>query len=157
MTEYGEGLRWGSRRAVWQRLFGAGSPSSGPSAGSAAVSLSMADITTPLTRNMEALEGDFSDEGIRSLGNPVPILVGNDREELLELFLEPVGQDYWLLPGENVIVTSYGTWSGRPFEVSYQQDCVQVWVSSCFATVTYPDGTEVPAAVNRPPGAYGTI
>ncbi|MFD0267506.1 hypothetical protein ACFVGY_13040 [Streptomyces sp. NPDC127106] len=38
---------------------------------------------------------------------------------------------------------------------SYRPKCVQVWVPSGFATVTYPDGTTVPEAVNRP-WAYGT-
>lgn len=149
-------MGWGSRRAVWQRWFGGATPKSGAMTATSAEPLTVADITGPLVRNMEALAADFSDEGIRSLGNPVPMLVGNDGTELLELFLEPVGQDYWLLPGENVIVTSYGTWNDRPFEISHQPDFLQVWVSSCFATVTYPDGTEVPGAVNRPPGAYGT-
>lgn len=111
-------------------------------------------FTAPLVENMARLDGDFSDDGIRKLGNPVPMLIGNNGTELLQLFLEPIGQDYWLLPGETVTVTSYGSWSDRPFEVSHMPDFIQVWVSTCFATVTYPDGTEVPGAVNRPPGVY---
>ncbi|MBT2477759.1 hypothetical protein, partial [Streptomyces sp. ISL-94] len=52
-------------------------------------------------------------------------------------------------------MTSYESWSGRPFETSHQPDRIQIGVSSCFATVTCLDGTEVPGAANRPPGAYG--
>ncbi|MFG2880552.1 hypothetical protein ACGFYU_36985 [Streptomyces sp. NPDC048337] len=99
-----------SRRAVWQRLFGGGpQPGAHPDPQPEAQPLTMARITEPLTRNMAELEGDFSADGIRKLGHPVPMLVGNNGSELLELFLEPVGQDYWLLPGEDVVVTSYGS------------------------------------------------
>ncbi len=52
--------------------------------------------------------GDVSDDAIGKLGNPVPILVRNNGGTLLELWLEPYGQDYWLQPGEAVIVISYG-------------------------------------------------
>ncbi|MDA5286573.1 hypothetical protein [Streptomyces sp. Isolate_45] len=116
----------------------------------------MATITAPLRANMDRLGGDFSDENIRTLGNHVPMLLQNGGTELLELWLEPVGQDYWLSPGETVIVTSYGSWSDHPFETYHEPECVQVWVSSCFATVTFPDGTEVPPAHRRPAGKYGS-
>ncbi|WP_405988647.1 hypothetical protein [Streptomyces sp. NBC_00986] len=97
----------------------------------------------PLRTNMPGA-GDFSFEGIRQLGNPVPILVQNDGERQLQLWLEPFGQDYWLEPGEAVYVTSYGTWSGHPFDVSHQPDCLTVWAESWFATVSDIDGNEFP-------------
>ncbi|MFD3695785.1 hypothetical protein ACFWUZ_06455 [Streptomyces sp. NPDC058646] len=96
----------------------------------------MAAVTATLSTNMAAVGGDFSLEGIRKLGNPVPMLVDN----------------YWLRPGEAFVVTSYGTWGDRPFEVAHEPGRIEVWAASCFATVTFPDGTEVPGAHQRPPG-----
>ncbi|MER7284039.1 hypothetical protein ABT369_57490 [Dactylosporangium sp. NPDC000244] len=96
--------------------------------------------------------GDFSFEAIKAMGNAVPFLVTNRGETILELWLEPIGQDYWLLPGEIVTVTSYGTWSGHPFETLHEPGRLTVWATSCFATVSDEIGAEVPGGRNRPPG-----
>lgn len=93
---------------------------------------------------------DFSFEGIKALGNPVPLRVQNGGEAPLELWLEPFGQDYWLLPGETVTVTSYGTWNDHPFETYYEPDRLTVWATSWFATVSDGNGDEVPGGRNRP-------
>ena len=98
----------------------------------------------PLKTNMPRA-GDFGFEAIRRLGNPVPLLVQNDGERPLELWLEPFGQDYWLEPGEAVYVTSYGTWSGHPFETNHEPDRLTLWATSWFATVSDGDGNEFPA------------
>ena len=100
-------------------------------------------ITHSLKTNMPKA-GDFSFEAIQQLGNPVPLLVRNDGKGQLQLWLEPFGQDYWLNPGEAVYVTSYGTWDGHPFEMLHEPECVTVWATSWFATVSDRDGHEFP-------------
>jgi hypothetical protein len=97
----------------------------------------------PLKDNMSRA-GDFSFEAIQRLGDPVPMLVQNDGAEPLQLWLEPVGQDYWLAAGEAVYVTSYGEWLGHPFETLHEPGCLTVWATSFFATVSYPGGGEFP-------------
>ncbi|WP_159011900.1 hypothetical protein [Streptomyces sp. NRRL F-5123] len=101
-------------------------------------------LMEPLRANMPA-DKDISFEGIRSMGNPVPLLVQNDGTGVLQLWLEPFGQDYWLNPGESVYVTSYGMWNDHPFEVVHEQDCITVWATSWFATVSDLSGAEFPA------------
>ncbi|MEU8077800.1 hypothetical protein AB0B31_20380 [Catellatospora citrea] len=115
--------------------------------------LTIEQITAPLRANMPKA-GDFSHEAIRALGNPVPMLVQNSGDTLLELILEPFGQDYWLQPGESVVVTSYGRWDDRPFEIVHEPACVTVWATSWFATVSFPGGDEVPGGHQRPAGKY---
>lgn len=105
-------------------------------------------IMDPLKQNMDQA-GDFGFEAIQRLGNPVPMAVKNDGEQPLELWLEPFGQDYWLEPGESVYVTSYGTWNDCPFETVHEPDCLTVWATSWFATVSHPDGTEFPPGPRR--------
>lgn len=98
----------------------------------------------PLIENREGV-GDFTHAGIQKLGNPVPITIHNSGTELLELWLEPFGQDYYLKPGDVFVVTSYGTWGGgKPFEVLHEPGRIEVWATSWFATVSFEDGTEVP-------------
>ena len=58
-------------------------------------------------------------------------------------------EDYWLLPGEAVTVTSYGVWNDHPFETVHEPNQLAVWVTSWFAAVT--DGAQVPFTYNRPP------
>ncbi|MDT7839492.1 hypothetical protein [Streptomyces justiciae] len=100
-------------------------------------------IMAPLVANMPKA-GDFGFESVRRLGNPVPMLVQNDGDAPLRLWLEPFGQDYWLNPGESVHVTSYGEWTDHPFETVHEPDCLTVWATSFFATVSDPDGNEFP-------------
>ncbi len=114
--------------------------------------VSIDQIIAPLTSNM-ANAGDFSFEAIKALGSAVPMFVTNSGESLLELWLEPFGQDYWLLSGETVTVTSYGTWNDHPFETLHEPDRLTVWATSWFATVTDGNGAEVPGGRNRPPEA----
>ncbi|MFE3559698.1 hypothetical protein ACFXKW_33300 [Streptomyces sp. NPDC059193] len=145
-----------SRTSLWRQLFGGGEPGAAAAAAPGAEPLTLARVTEPLAENMSAIDGDFSMEGIQRLGNPVPMLVENSGDELLELWLEPFGQDYWLRPGEQFTVTSYGTWHDRPFELAHDPGQIRIWACSCFATVTFPDGTEVPGGHQRPAGKYGT-
>ncbi|MCX5198618.1 hypothetical protein OOK31_32830 [Streptomyces sp. NBC_00249] len=111
------------------------------------------NVVDALQRNMPGA-GDFSFEGIQQLGNPVPMPVSNGGTELLELWLEPFGQDYWLQPGERFTVTSYGEWTGSPFETVHEPGRIQVWAASFFATVSFDDGTEVPGGHQRPREDY---
>lgn len=108
-------------------------------------------LVEPLERNA-AKAGDHSFESVRKLGNAVPLLVENSGDQLMELWLEPTGQDYWLRPGEVVVVTSYGEWVDHPFEVAHEPDRVTVWCTSWFATVTDRQDQEVPGAHQRPAG-----
>ncbi|MGW6207794.1 hypothetical protein ACWF9B_29675 [Streptomyces sp. NPDC055089] len=100
-------------------------------------------LIDPLKTNMDKA-GDFGFEAIQQLGNPVPLLVQNDGKEHLQLWLEPFGQDYWLKPGEAAYVTSYGTWNDHPFETIHETDCLTVWATSWFATVSDLGGNEFP-------------
>ncbi|MER7175505.1 hypothetical protein [Streptomyces mesophilus] len=100
-------------------------------------------IIAPLETNMPEA-GDLGFEAIRRLGNPAPMLVQNGGKEQLQLWLEPCGQDYWLEPGEAVYVTSYGVWSDHPFETIHEPDCLTVWATSWFATVSDLEGNEFP-------------
>ncbi|MEV4414800.1 hypothetical protein [Catellatospora sp. NPDC049609] len=84
------------------------------------------------------------------------MLVTNYGDELLELMLEPCGQDYWLQPGETFVVTSYGQWHGFPFETMYEPGRITVCASSWFATVSFRDGREVPGGHQRPSGVPGS-
>ncbi len=111
-------------------------------------------VTAPLKKNMPGA-GDFSYEAIQKLGNPVSMLVTNDGDELLELLLEPCGQDYWLGPGEAFTVTSYGHWDDHPFETTHEPNRITVCATSWFATVSDANGNEVPGGHQRPEGMYG--
>jgi hypothetical protein len=111
--------------------------------------ISVDQIMAPLRANMPNA-GDFSFEAIKALGNPVPMTVSNSGESLLELWLEPFGQDYWLLPGETVTLTSYGRWTDRPFEIVHEPARLTIWATSFFATVCDGSGAEVPGGRNRP-------
>ncbi|GAA1401425.1 hypothetical protein ACFQZ4_51900 [Catellatospora coxensis] len=110
-------------------------------------------IMEPLLTNMPKVT-DYSPEGITALGNPISMLVHNTGKTLLELFLEPSGQDYWMQPGETFTVTSYGHWNDHPFEVAHEPGCVTVWATSWYATVSFRDGSEVPGGHQRPAGKY---
>ncbi|NUS13264.1 MAG: hypothetical protein HOY69_17985 [Streptomyces sp.] len=112
-------------------------------------------VIDPLRANMPEA-GDPGFQAIRTMGNPVPLLVKNDGKELLQLWLEPFGQDYWLNPGEEVYVTSYGTWNDLPFEVVHEADCITVWATSWFATVSDRDGEEFPPG-RRTGGNQGPV
>ncbi|MFD4260795.1 hypothetical protein ACFWR9_25010 [Streptomyces sp. NPDC058534] len=72
-----------------------------------------------------AKAGDLGFEAIQQLGNQVPLLVQNDGSEHVQLWLEPFVQDYC--------------------------DCVTVWATSWFATVTDCDGNEFPQAARSAP------
>ncbi|GAA2646667.1 hypothetical protein GCM10010425_65470 [Streptomyces spororaveus] len=110
-------------------------------------------FTAPLMKNMPEA-GDFSYEAIQKLGNPVPMLVTNNGDELLELWLEPFGQDYWLRPGDAFMVTSYGHWDDHPFETIHEPNRITVWATSWFATVSDADGNEVPGGHERLEGIH---
>ena len=96
--------------------------------------------------------GDVSDDAIGKLGNPAPIRVRNNGRTLLELWLEPYGQDYWLQPGEAVIVISYGQSHEYPFHVEHEPDRITIWATTFHAKVTDSAGNEVPGAHQRPKG-----
>jgi hypothetical protein len=130
-------------------------PEAAPTPGEPIISpqrIAIDHIMAPLRTNMPNA-GDFSFEAIKALENPVPMIVTNGGESLLELWLEPFGQDYWLLPGETVTVTSYGSWNDHPFETLHEANRLTVWATSWFATVCDGNGDEVPGGRNRPPEA----
>jgi len=64
-------------------------------------------------------------------GSEARLRIENSSGELLEVVLEWYGRDYWLMPGEVVVVTTVAkdgrTWSGttrpnEPFEVEHRTD-----------------------------------
>lgn len=89
---------------------------------------------------IEAL-GGFADMSV--LGHPVNMQVVNGGEAPLQLWLEPMGADYWLDPGENVLVFSYGSWEGQPFEVVHEPGRIEVWCRSWFGDVRDHEGNEL--------------
>ncbi|WP_127500872.1 hypothetical protein [Actinoplanes solisilvae] len=100
-----------------------------------AAATSIDRIMAPLKANVPNAE-NVTFEGIKALGNPMPMRVANNGETLLELVLEPSGADYWLLPDETVTITSYGTWDDHPFETYYEADRLTVWATPPSRTVT---------------------
>ncbi|WP_212829700.1 hypothetical protein [Catellatospora sp. TT07R-123] len=75
--------------------------------------------------------------------------VENCGDELIELVIEPYGRDYWLKPGEGVLVTTVGIggdapWPGttrqdEPFEVDHRHGSVTVHANGVDAYVNSAD------------------
>ncbi|GAA5010701.1 hypothetical protein [Kitasatospora paranensis] len=83
--------------------------------------------------------------------------VANQGEDLLLLMLEPLGEDYWLRPGEVVQVVSRGpVQSGPVFAVRHGGDSVEVCCNSFFGTVEDEHGSPLDCGHQRPPGAFRT-
>ena len=45
----------------------------------------------------------------------------------------------------------------QPFETVHRPDCIEVWATSWFATVSDRSGNEVPGGRQRPEGKYEHI
>lgn len=91
----------------------------------------------------------------------VRLPVRNGSDELLEVVLEPFGRDYWLQPGESLLIhtvphgggetTWPGTTSGNePFEVDYHPGSIHVHFNGTGGWVTDIEGEELACGHQRP-------
>ncbi len=86
--------------------------------------------------------------------------VENSSDQLLELVVEPEGNDHWLLPGETFVVTTVGSrdadpWAGNtidhePFEVQYYSRSVTVHADGRWGYVSDVAGNEIECGHRRP-------
>jgi hypothetical protein len=87
--------------------------------------------------------------------------IHNDGTEPLEVVLEWYGRDYWLRPGETLVVNTVGsaggetTWPGstrpdEPFDVIYHPGLIQVYFNGDDGWVTDVDGNELAWGHQRP-------
>jgi hypothetical protein len=87
--------------------------------------------------------------------------VQNSGPEPLEMILELYGRDYWLMPGESVVVVTVGkagpwpwpgtTWPNEPFEVEYFPDMVRVHFNGDMAWVEDAEGREIECDISGRP------
>ncbi|MEU6482610.1 hypothetical protein [Streptomyces sp. NPDC046887] len=83
------------------------------------------------------------------------IRVGNDTDRMLTVRVEPLGEDFWLKPGERLTLVARapeGPDSGEPpFEVTQHDSGVNVWSHLDVEPVAYDgSGTEVHCGHQRP-------
>ncbi|GIF41619.1 hypothetical protein Axi01nite_59300 [Actinoplanes xinjiangensis] len=87
--------------------------------------------------------------------------VHNGSEELLEVVLEPYGRDYWLQPGESLLVHTApcddhgAVWPGtakgnEPFEVDYHPGLIRVHFNGTHGWVTDLADNELDCGHQRP-------
>ncbi|MBB4753212.1 hypothetical protein [Actinoplanes lobatus] len=87
--------------------------------------------------------------------------IRNHSDGPLEVVLEPFGRDYWLRPGESLVVHTAGRsdgespWPGtlrgdEPFEVNYQPGSIQVYLNGAGGWVTDLDGADLECGHQRP-------
>jgi len=76
--------------------------------------------------------------------------VRNSRIERLMLFLEPYGEDYWLRPGEECIVTSGPPDPDPAFGLELTDEGVTVYFEGPHAEVRAADGAILQVGHQRP-------
>lgn len=77
------------------------------------------------------------------------LVVRNDADTLLCIFVEPLGEDFWVAPKSSLRVTA--TASDDEVETTWHQQGVSVWMSDADAygfLVTTEDGKPFRAATN---------
>ena len=82
------------------------------------------------------------------------LAVSNYHTELLQLFLEPWGEDYYLQAGATFEVVAEGTEDNFHFTVTLpNSEMVTVWVDGTFSDISVQhEGTALVCGHNRPPG-----
>ncbi|WP_202501561.1 hypothetical protein [Streptomyces sp. SID5785] len=83
------------------------------------------------------------------------IRLNNDTEQLLAVWVEPLGEDYWMRPDEQFTLTALDAGSGDPdevpFDVVVHDQGISVWVNVGFqAVVRDRSGTPVDCGHQRP-------
>jgi hypothetical protein len=90
--------------------------------------------------------------------------IHNTSTELLEVVLEWYGRDYWLKPGESLVINTvgrtgsegpWGPWPGtsrpdEPFDVNYYPGSIQVYFNGTVGWVSDLDGNELECGHQRP-------
>ncbi len=66
------------------------------------------------------------------------------------LYLEPWGEDYWLLPGDEVSVETAEERKQDVFSVDMQDEGIQVWVQATQAVVVSASGVVLDSGHQRP-------
>ncbi|RSS76831.1 hypothetical protein EF918_22685 [Streptomyces sp. WAC06614] len=74
--------------------------------------------------------------------------MNNDTEKILAVWIEPLGEDYWMNPEERFTIATKTAESGDsdevPFDVVFHDRGVSVWVNIGYeAVVRDQSGTEV--------------
>ena len=91
-------------------------------------------------------------------GPEVRLGITNRGTELMEIALEPLGEDYYLRPGERItIIAVAGTeaWPGNtktnaPFDINYYPHVMAVYCNGAYAWVVDDDGNELECGHQRP-------
>ena len=84
------------------------------------------------------------------------IRLKNDTEKILAVWVEPLGEDYWMHPKERFTIATTETAEGGdcetvPFDVVFHDQGVSVWVNIGYEAVVYDQsGTEVDCGHQRP-------
>ncbi|MGW0602271.1 hypothetical protein ACWD11_34940 [Streptomyces sp. NPDC002776] len=83
------------------------------------------------------------------------IRLNNDTEKILTVWIEPLGEDYWMNPKERFTIATQTAVSEdsdeAPFDVVFHDQGVSVWVNIGFeAVVRDQSGTEVDCGHQRP-------
>jgi hypothetical protein len=83
--------------------------------------------------------------------------VRNDSEGLVELFLEPLGEDRWLTPGETFTIRSDYEGDEEPFEVTDERGldgtgAVVVWPHACGEVEVFDDSGALVECGHQRPG-----
>ncbi|XVV08611.1 hypothetical protein ACQP2X_27610 [Actinoplanes sp. CA-131856] len=79
----------------------------------------------------------------------------NETEGMLCVFVEPLGEDFWIAPSQRLLFTA--TTSQPSVECVWHRQGVSVWMDDADAygfTVTTDTGEAVECGYQRPPGAF---
>jgi hypothetical protein len=85
------------------------------------------------------------------------LVVRNDNAGLLGIWVEPIGEDYWVTPGSSLTVAANA--SHDEVEVIWHEQGLSVWMSDADSygfVVTTEDGSPVPCGYQRPPQGTGS-
>lgn len=78
----------------------------------------------------------------------------NDTKEPFVLLLEPWGEDYTILPGQQFELVATGTTEESRFHTEHRADCVATWVRGPVERVeVFAEGGEVHGGYQRRPGS----
>jgi hypothetical protein len=88
------------------------------------------------------------------------LAITNSSTRLLEVLLEPWGEDYWLKPDEGIAIIAVGSdgpapWPGNrstdaPFDVVHYGDAIAVYCNGANARVIDVDGNQLECGHQRP-------
>ncbi|MFI9810400.1 hypothetical protein ACIHEJ_40065 [Streptomyces sp. NPDC052301] len=82
------------------------------------------------------------------------IRLNNETEKILAVWVEPLGEDYWMNPEERFTIATKaesGDLDEAPFDVVFHDQGVSVWVNVGYeAVVRDQSGTEVNCGHQRP-------